>query len=75
MSKEIIDALNGQFDELKKANEELIASEVKGLGVADLKEKMDNIDAKLDVSEAKLEEEKAKAAELEAKTAKYEEQI
>ena len=71
----IADVIKGSFDELKKTNEELIASEVKGLGVADLKEKMATIDAKLDAEEDRFEQAKAEKEALEAKTAKFEETL
>ena len=73
--KDITDALKGQFDEMKKTNEDVLANELKGLGVADLKEKAEAIDAKLEASEAKFEEEKSARIALEAKTEAYEASI
>lgn len=66
--KDITDALKGQFEEMKSTNEEVIAKEIKGLGVAELKEKQDKIDAGMEASEAKMLAVTEANVSLEAKT-------
>tara|TARA_R110001599_G_scaffold210877_4_gene408259 strand:+ start:6322 stop:7551 length:1230 start_codon:yes stop_codon:yes gene_type:complete len=59
------------FDGLKSNNEEKMQKEIKGLGVSELKETQEAINAKMNASEEKFEAEKAKVEALEVKTAAY----
>ena len=75
--KALQDGLKNSFEDLKKTNDEKLATELKSLGVSELKEKAEAVDAEMEKIEAKLDaaqkSDEAKDAKLEAFEAKFEE--